>query len=176
MQIQIQEVTVETVRKGNNKPYSKANVVYTANGKNSTKPIMSFANPAVFDAVKDAAPGSMWDVEVKKDGDYWNWVGITSAGAEPERASVTTNTSTAPRSGKVLGSTYETPDERKVKQMYIIKQSSISNALEYLKQTQPAGDYHTHDVVEVAQHFVDYVYGNNVDILKQDNDLDDVPY
>ncbi len=36
-------------------------------------------------------------------------------------------------SGRTTTSTYETPEERKIKQLYIIRQSSISNAIDVLK-------------------------------------------
>jgi hypothetical protein len=166
MQVQIQEVSVETIQKGRNS-YQSASVVHTANGKNSTKKIMSFTNPAVFNAVKDAAPGSMWDVDLKKEGEYWNWVGIKALdggneAAPPKAGTVATRPTT---------STYETPDERKVKQLYIIRQSSISNALDYMKLTSndSAG---VEDVLTIAQEFVDFVYGRPEDIFKQANDLD----
>lgn len=176
MQVTIQEVTVETVKKGNNKPYYKALVTHEANGKSGVKQIMSFANPSVFDAVKNASSGSEWDVEIKKEGDFWNWISMTALDGDSTAPTKTSGGSAVkPTGGKVLGSTYETPDERKIKQMYIIKQSSISNAIEYLKATREGG-FDAEDITSTAQVFVDFVYDNNADILKQDNDLADVPY
>lgn len=167
MQVTIQEVTVETITKGRNS-YQVASVVHTANGKNSTKKIMSFTAPAVFNSVKDATSGSNWDVELKKEGDYWNWVGIKPLDGGSE--------ATAPRSGAVAArpttSTYETPEERKIKQMYIIKQSSISNAIDFMK-ANGRNDFTVDEVTDVAQEFVDFVYGQRPeDIFKQANDLD----
>lgn len=169
MLITIQEVNTNYVKKGNG-GYNVAEVTYTSNGKNSNKKIFSFANPAVFDAVKSAVSGASYEVEVKKNGEYWDWVAVKPAGdtlaREPLKA--------APTGGKVVGSTYETADERKVKQLYIIKQSSISNAIELLsvgQKTPPA----VADVLSTAQQFVDFVYGNNDgDLFEQPNDLDTI--
>jgi hypothetical protein len=170
MQITIQEVAIEEVRKGNNKPYYKANVVYSSNGKNSTKPIMSFANPQVYDAIKDATPGSDWEIDVKKEGDYWNWVGAKPAGGSaPTQAPRATATTAI--GGKTPPSTYETADERRIKQMYIIKQSSIANAIDYLKVS--GEPFVIGEVLSVAQQFVDFVYGTpaRVDIFNEPNDI-----
>lgn len=165
MLVTIQEVNTNYVKKGNG-GYNVAEVTYTSNGKNSNKKIFSFANPSVFDAVKSAVSGSNYEVEVKKNGEYWDWVAVKPAGDVPVAAKA------APTGGKVVGSTYETADERKVKQLYIIKQSSIANAIELLsvgQKTPPA----VADVLNTAQQFVDFVYGNNNgDLFEQPNDID----
>jgi hypothetical protein len=172
MQIQVQEVSVETVQKGRNS-YQKLSVVHTANGRNSTKFLMSFANPSVFNLFKDALPGSTWEVETKKNGEFWEWVSAAPVGDATPPA----KNATAPiLVGKVTGSNYETAEERKIKQMYIIKQSSISNAIDLLgtgAKTPPAVEL----VLDTAQRFVDFVYGNETDLFKQPNDIDaDIPY
>lgn len=172
MQLTIQEVTLEEVKKGNNKPYYKAIVVYTSGGKNSTKQIMSFANPQVYAAIKDATPGSEWEVDVKKEGDFYNWVAAKPAGGSESAAP--RPAAAAAIGGKTAPSTYETADERRIKQMYIIKQSSIANAIEML--TSGNGVLGTDDiptVLSVAQQFVDFVYGTpaRVDIFNEPNDI-----
>lgn len=172
MQLTIQEVTIEEVKKGNNKPYYKAIVVYTSGGKNSTKQIMSFANPQVYAAIKDALPGSEWEVDVKKEGDFYNWVAAKPAGGEataPRAASATSAIG-----GRTAPSTYETADERRIKQMYIVKQSSIANAIQML--TSGNGVLGVDDiptVLQVAQEFVDFVYGTpkRTDIFNEPNDI-----
>lgn len=153
-QITIREVSVDEVKKGRNS-YFKASVVYTdEKGENRTKPIMSFANPAVFAQVKDAQPGEKYMVKVVKDGEYYNWASLVKVDGNIV-------TTTPVSGGKVVGSNYETADERKIKQLYIIKQSSISNALEYMISTRKDGDFGVTDVLDVAQQFVDFVYGTD---------------
>lgn len=155
-QITIREVSVDEVKKGRNS-YFKASVVYTdEKGENRTKPIMSFANPAVFAQVKDAKAGEKYVVKVVKDGEYYNWASLVKV----EGDIVPTKPVAG---GKVLGSTYETADERKVKQLYIIKQSSISNAIEFVKYSQRDGvePYTVGDILDIAQEFVDFVYSTD---------------
>lgn len=161
MQITVQDVTNEFVQKGKN-GYNKLTVVYTSNGKNSTKTLMSFTNPAVFAAMKDAVSGSSWEVDVKKNGEYWDWVAVKPANAEPAKAA-------APTAGRVTGSNYETPEERKQRQLYIIRQSSINNAIETLAHANDSMLSY-HHVLEVAQVYVDWVYGTQ-DLFEQPSDL-----
>ena len=161
--IKIQEVTVETVQKGKNK-YQIANVVCTDNGKNKTQKIFSFANPAVFDVVKDAKAGEEYDVKLTKDDKgYWNWASLAPAGDAPKEAPKAAG-------GKVVGSNYETPEERKLRQLLIVKQSSIANALEFVKMSQADG-ITIKGVLDVAQEFVDYVYGTNETLEEMDSDI-----
>lgn len=162
MQITVQDVTNEFVQKGKN-GYNKLTVVYTSNGKNQTKPLMSFTNPAVFAAMKDAVSGSSWEVDVKKNGEYWDWVAVKPTNAEPAKAAA------APTAGRVTGSNYETPEERKQRQLYIIRQSSISNAIETLAPGSKTA-LNPDDVINLAQRYVDWVYGTQ-DLFEQPSDL-----
>lgn len=161
--IKIVEVNVETVKQGKNS-YSKASVVYSFNGQNRTQNIMSFSNPAVFAKVQNMKAGEEYSVEVtKNDKGYNQWASIEALGAEKE-----TSASKGPARTSV--STYETPEERKIKQLYIIRQSSITNALTYLKDTSKEHEYGVSDVLNIAQEFVDFVY-QQPDLFEQDNDL-----
>lgn len=164
--ITIQEVTVETITKGRNS-YNVATVVHTTDrGDNKTKKVMSFANPAVFNAIKDAKQGEVFEVAFTPGDQFFNWASAKPVGT----ATAAPKTATG---GKVVGSTYETPDERKIKQLYIIRQSSISNAIELLSvgaKTPPKVD----EVLDIAQHFVDFVYGTNETVDSMDPENQDV--
>jgi hypothetical protein len=167
MQVQIQEVNVETVTKGRN-TYQVANVVYTANGRNSTKKLFSFNDEVVFAAAAKAKPG-IYDVEVKKDGDYWVWVSITPVSASTPAAT--------PASGRAPTRDYETHDERMRRQVYIVKQSSIANAIALLAikaENTPS----VAEVIETAQQLVDYVFDTNEpgQVEKMDRADEDIPF
>jgi hypothetical protein len=157
------------VQKGKNK-YQVASVVYTDGGKNFTKKIMSFANPAVFATVKNAKSGEEYEVKAVKDGDYWNWASIEKVDGNASGAGTTK--AAGANAGKVVGSNYETAEERKLRQMLIVKQSSIANALEFVKMAQADG-ITIQGVLDVAQEFVDFVYGTNETLEEMD---DDIPY
>ena len=155
-QVTVQEVNIEKVQKGRNS-YQVAEIVYTTDrGENKTKKVMSFSNPAVFAAAQKLTSGTR--VEVENDGaPYYNWTKLDVVGdntvstrAVPAAAAASTATK----------STYETADERATKQRLIVKQSSISSALEFFK-LQAGGKASTvtpNDVFELAQDIVDWVY------------------
>lgn len=149
--IVLQEVVIESVEKGRTK-YQIANVTYTFNGNNKTTKIMSFANPQVFKDVQSFSPGTELVVETTKNGQgYDQWSKVSVAGA----AAPASSAGSAPQAR----STYETPEERKIKQLYIIKQSSISTAVSTLSvgaKVPPSPE----EVLKLAQVYVDFVYGN----------------
>jgi hypothetical protein len=164
LKVNIQDVTVSTVTKGRNS-YQVAEVVYSNDrGENKTKKIMSFSNPAVFAVVSKGAKG--WHDTESDGAPYYNWTSIKPAGGDDQQAAPA-----AAKSG-VVKSTYETAEERKVKQLYIIRQSSISNAIDYLKavhkEDEPA--WNVNDVLNVAQEFVDFVYGTEEALASMDSE------
>ncbi len=165
MQIKIINVAVETVPSGKGRSYEKAAVSYESNGREQTFTLMSFTNPAVFKTIKDAQQGQEFEVTVgKNDKGYNSWVAVapaTGGSSQPGKTSSTT----------VAKSTYETPEERKLKQLYIIKQSSISNAIAYYKDVVDGGGEPAtvEKVIETAQQFVDWIY--DIPLDQMDNDL-----
>jgi phage-related minor tail protein len=165
-QVTIQGVTVETITKGRNS-YQVANVVYTnGRGENKEKKIMSFSNPAVFAIAQKLQAGQVVEVALG-DPPYYNWVSVTQVGAD---APVGAKVAAAATGGKVVGSTYETAEERKLKQMLIVKQSSIGSAIEYLKH-DPANRFSISEVIDTAQAFVDYVYNTEQTLAEMPNDI-----
>jgi hypothetical protein len=58
-----------------------------------------------------------------------------------------------------VGSTYETPEERKVKQRLIVKQATLNAAIEVTKIRNPkGGDVLIDDVLELAESFEGFIY------------------
>jgi hypothetical protein len=129
-----------------------ANIVYSENGSNKKTRIMSFGDgAAAFAAIRSLNPGDAIEVETKKNGDFINWIGVkkVEGGTAPSKATV--GASTARSTG-----TWETPEERAKKQVYIIKQSCLAQAAAYSGLRQdgyPDLDEH----LAIAQRFVDWV-------------------
>ena len=169
MQIQIQFIDVSVEDKGK---YKMAEVTFKdlAKGQTSSKKLMSFNNPTVYKTLVDAKKGEVYSIEMQKnDKGYWDWTAAsiansvsTAGGGSPEPAT----------GGKVFTSpksTYETPEERAKKQVYIVRQSSISAAVDTLKTDKknptPA------EVITVAKEYEAYVFGYDVEPPK----LTDLP-
>lgn len=150
MEIQILSVTIEKVptAKGS---YEKAAVAYKDDkGKVTGKNIVSFVYPKVWGTISQAQAGERYDVTNEKVGDNWNWTSITKLG-EGEVASTP-----APKAGTPVKSTYETPEERAQKQIYIVRQSSIANAIEYAGKVKAVKG--VDELLDLAKKFENYVF------------------
>jgi hypothetical protein len=167
-QVKIQEVNVEFVKNGKN-GYEVANVNYLYKGDAKTTKIMSFSNPQVFKDVQKYVNKTV-NVETTQNGKYTNWAKIELVDDSPNSGA---SASPGKPSSTPVRSTYETPEERAQRQLMIVRQSSIANSLEYLKNTSQAGDYGVNDTLQVAQQFVDFVYGTD-DALQAPQKLEDM--
>ena len=112
------------------KRYQMAEVIYKENGETRTKKIMSFANPAVFNVVKDAKGGEQYTISQQKDDKgYWQWSSITSgAEAAASPVSAPARSAAAPSTGR----DFETKDERAERQKLIVRQSAVNYAISML--------------------------------------------
>lgn len=150
MAITVEVLSVSVEDKGK---YRMCEVAYKGNdGKITSKKLMSFNYPEVFNSFANAKQGNVFSVEmVKNDKGYWDWTTATTGGAmsKPAPASIG---NASPKS------TYETAEERANRQVLIVRQSSLSNAVEFLglntKKIPTA-----QEVVEVASFFESYVFG-----------------
>ena len=137
--------------------YKMGNVTYRKDGKLGEKKIMSFGDAAeVFKYFEKggAKKGDVLEVKtVKNDKGFWDWVGVGTGGATAQPAASTGGGNANP--GR---SNFETPDERAARQVLIVRQSSLANAIEYLK-FNPKKVPSVQEVVDVARFFEDYVYG-----------------
>jgi hypothetical protein len=150
-QATIKEVTVELVVKGKTR-YSVANVAYDYKGEARTQKLVSFANPGVFDIVKDLKAGDVIDIETTKNAaGYTEWAKVTPATGEAPAATASV--------GKVTGSNYETAVERAENRVRIVRQSCLGYAINTLTPGAVAA-LEPDAVIELAQFYVDWVYGS----------------
>ena len=159
MKIQIVSVEVITTptAKGS---YQSADVFYknlTFQGKAENKKIMSFGvTKDAFGVVSQAVAGDVFEVEVVKNAKGYNdWIRVTRTSENAPSADAPSST---PR--PVQKSTYETPEERAQKQIYIIRQSSISSAIAALSvgSKAPLADS---SILDLAKKFEEYVFGTS---------------
>lgn len=153
MKIKILDVAIEHVKNGK-KQYSKAQVAYSHEGQARTQNIISFANPSIFAKVQEKV-GQEVEVTITKNAAGYNeWASLDDVSATSQSVSSAPVSASPAGVVRTTGSNYETPEERARKQVYIVKQSSITAALTFLK-----GEAETPEqVLEVAQVFVDYVF------------------
>jgi hypothetical protein len=174
--IEIISATVTTVptAKGS---YQVCDLAYknkTYQNKVEGKKLMSFAEKEAFDRLSKASLGDTFSiVRGKDDKGYWKWNSVTT-GANTHPMSTYDQKQQAQVSPK---STYETSEERALRQISIVKQSSIANALK-LHELNGVKKNTTEEILATAQAFVNYVTGNDListekDVIKVSSDFPD---
>ena len=158
MRIQVQVITTSKEVKPTSKgSYTVLTVVYKDLGQNKVgeKKLMSFKEKSVFDAFAQSKSGDIFTVTMEEGEKYWEWTAVSNAPPNSNPAGSAGTTPLAATPTKSAG-TWETPEERAIKQVYIIKQSSISNAVAVLTcgaKSPPSFN----DIVALAEQFKDYV-------------------
>lgn len=149
MQIEVLSVSVEDKGK-----YKMMEVAYKGgDGKVTSKKVVSFGAAAeIFKTLSSAKNGDSFEIKSEKnDKGYWDWVGIGPAGSASAAPA-------ASRGNATPKSTYETAEERALRQVLIVRQSSLSNSIEFLKLNSKKVPT-VQEVVEVARYFEEYVFG-----------------
>lgn len=164
MQIQVLSVSTTTKTNTKGKAYQELEVAYknlSFNGKVEAKKLFDFgAQAETFKVLATAKGADVYEVEVvKNNAGYNDWVKATkgsSAGtaSTPESTSQSVGRNTAASATK---GGWETPEERAKKQIYIVRQSSISaavNALSVGVKSPPKSD----EVIAYARELEAYVF------------------
>lgn len=150
-----------TTQQGPKKPYQLLTVIYknlSFNNKVEEKKILPFgAQGDTFKILADAQPNDEFEVAyVKNDKGYNDWVSaVRSTGEMSEDVPSTSAASVSPR--PAARSNYETPEERQARQVYIVRQSSITAALGTLSIGQKA-PLNPQEVISVAKIYESYVF------------------
>ena len=152
----------------NGRSYQSIEVTYKNDqGQVANKKLMSFSNPSVFNHIKGLAKGDSLNVQTEKDANgYWQWTGIGGDNA----VATETKQATPATGGRVTGSNYETKEERAARQVYIIRQSSLSTAVELLGTGSKVAD-----VIATAKEFEAYVFSKETGIDAINSLEDDLP-
>lgn len=134
------------------------------------KKVMSFTNKDVFKALQEAKFGDTFTVSrVKNDKGFWDWTAINTGNSGHMASgnvvmdvstSVGTGNRPAPVGNTSPKSTYETAEERAARQVLIVRQSSISSAVEFACANKVKDEK---EVIRLAKAFEAYVFGKEVD-------------
>lgn len=166
--IELIDVTVEDKGK-----YKIAQVAYRDQGKAKDKKVMSFgAQENAFkylQKLEGKAKGINLTVSMEKNKDgYWDWISLTEGSSQSAAAAPTSGGNAVPARGN-----WETPEERAARQVYIVKQSSLSNAIAVLNQIKKS--YEVTEVITLAKEFEAFVFGYNEKKDPFSDMLDDIP-
>lgn len=178
MDIKVLNVSVEDniPTKSGKGTYSKVIVTFNnlANGKVEAKQIFPFSTSKdVFEKIKQLEANQTYSVTMEKDqGGFWIWTDVARQDGAPEMA---VQRSTAGHTPPAAASRpqYETGDERAARQVFIIKQSSLANAINLLKTEKVSPS--PQDVMKVAQLFTNWVMQTPSAELDIADMQDDIP-
>ena len=118
-------------------------------------------NPTLKNQLEQLVPNSRFTMVKEKEGEFWNVKGIYLEGAAPaQSASPNTTKAPAPSASPAPKSTYATAEERAATQVYIIKQSCISSAVNLASTLKLKNK---EEVLDVAKFFEAHVLGQPFD-------------
>lgn len=121
-------------------------------------------NPTLKAQITALKAGDDFTMVKEKEGDFWNVKSVVVGVVQeaPKQDSGTGNGTRAGAAGATSPrSTYETPEERAKKQVYIIKQSSVSSAIALIGATSKKGT--VTDVITIAKQLEAYVLDQHFD-------------
>ena len=145
------KVDVTTAPKG----YKVAEIAYrTDDGKTKGMKVLDFVQKDVFAVLKDVKPGDVLNAEFEKNPKgFWTFKTLESTGEKASAAVSSTPDKTPARTGN-----WETTAERAQRQIMIVRQSSLAQAVNYselIKNTKADLE----DIVAIAKVFESYVLG-----------------
>jgi len=156
MLIKVTGVTIENVVKGKAR-YSVAKVSYLFTDQPRTQNIMSFVNPGIYKQVSEwennLPSGDVSVTLTKNSAGYNEWAaieildGTSTGGSTPTPATGVT---------KVVGSNYETKEERAFRQVLIVRQSCLAQAI--ASQGEEAKNRSIEAILETARQFEEWVF------------------
>lgn len=160
------------------KPYDLIELSYKnlQTGKVEGTKIVQYNNN--YKIAAQAQAGEVYTVTKEKVGEFWNWTSLIKTDAAKAEQAVSSSPVT--QAAATVRSSYETPEERAVKQVYIVKQSSIANSVAML--SVGAKKVELADVLSAAQAMTDFVFGNDkkaeppLDLRNTPDDLEDSPF
>ena len=148
--------SVSTHSAKNGRQYQSLEVTYkNEQGQAQSKKLMSFGNKDVFATAQSWQKGEKVNIATEKDDNgYWQWTRVL---AEGEVATVAPAKSAGGSTTRVAGSNYPTVEERAQTQVYIIRQSSLTNAVTTLATSGKAVS--SDDVLALARVYEGHVLG-----------------
>lgn len=188
MIIQVIAVDLQSAKSKAGKDYELVEVTYknkSFQDKVESKKHNQYGDKNVFNTLKGAKNGEVYTISRNKDDNgYWQWVGISEgADSSPSQPAASNNraASSAPAANSAPTaaprSNFESQEERAKKQVYIIKQSSLSTAVSALKTDKKAPS--AEEVIDYAKQLEAYVFGVDskveTDAKLPEIDEEDVP-
>ena len=154
-------------------------------GKTTGAKVLSFTYPDVCAQLKNAEVDSVWDVvSEKNEKGFWEWTQV-SRSKESEGALSEAEVTKRPAAAKAnsAGRDFESGSERALRQVLIVRQSSIGYAIQYLENTPHSDNGKLEDVLDLAAKIEAWVFRGKAAQKKLSEGVktiaemdDDIPY
>ena len=164
--IQVIEETDKTNNRGGK--YNAINLVYKKDGKVEPKSFPDWSNKEIYEALKALKQGDLKTITTEKVNGFWKWLKLESFQRKDDLEDVTEGTVTEAVSnssykpGKVIGSNYETKEERAARQILIVRQSCLSTSVALFAAAYPKGfdisSMQVDEIRNVASKFEEHVF------------------
>lgn len=157
MNITLIDKKITTAPNKTGKMFQTAELAFKNNtygGKVEGKKITEYSK--AWKAVAEANVGETFEVETEKNGQYVEWVSLSKAGV-PGGAVGQHKAEAKVGVANPVKSSYETAEERAKRQVYIVRQSSVANAIATLSVGAKA--VKPDEVIALAQKYEGYVFG-----------------
>lgn len=136
--------------------YQKMDFMFLRDGKPQSRKLVAVGKTKdIFPILTNSKDGDVLDIEMEKDGDYWNWIKATPG----VKAQVQAAAEGRPQQVGRTGNTYETPEERARKQVYITRHGSVNTATEFL--VAQGKKFTIGEVFDIADLISSYVFSTN---------------
>lgn len=153
MQIQINLISATSAQVPGKK-YKQIEVAYKNDkGEIKGKKFADFGVKSGLDVLLGAKAGDTLNVEILKEGEYWNWKEISKGDGSAPASPL------APKAGgysSVPSRDFESKTERAARQVLIVRQSCLSTAVAALATGKASVDIDA--VLSVARIFEDFVF------------------
>lgn len=166
------------VKKQGGGTYQGWELVYKSDGgdvRSIAKPVTSLKfNRALENALGSLSAGDVFTLTQEKNQAGFNDVKSIEKGDTRASGSFPSVNSSPTNATPVrTGNTYETPEERAIKQRFIIRQSSLTNAIEILKNGDKKTPLNLENATALAESLVHWVYesGNAQGYENADDDI-----
>ncbi len=156
-------------KQGPKGPYKAVETVYKVDGKVKTINVFQF-NKAVYPILSAAQAGDLFDVQfVQNDKGYWEINTIIKADKPTSDTSGSKVVSNSVSGGR---SNWETSEERAARQVYIVRQSSVSSAIAYV-EAMGNKKATMQDILNSAREIEAFVFENKVNnFVTEGNDVE----
>jgi hypothetical protein len=194
--IEILTITGPLTQNKGTRSWQVLEIAYKKEGKIEGKKLFDFNGKEIFEVASKAKQGEIYNITSEKENDFWIWkTMVVNANENTESPATGSKNDVAPSKtleqgltnanskpfGRVTGSNYETPEERKLRREFektkhrqIGRQGCINSAIAYLS-SQSKVKYEVSDIIRVASELENnYVFLPIEEVkMKSDKSSDD---